>query len=79
MADIEPSIQFESLYDRIDIFAIKQTLTNINSLDNDLNSQPRVQNLLAAAVTKGINRQLCSQITNVNISKIDRESFATHT
>jgi predicted nucleotidyltransferase len=69
MADIEPSIQFESLYDRIDIFSIKQILTNINSLVNDLNSQPRVQNLLAAAVTKGINRQLCSQITNRTIKR----------
>jgi len=28
MADIEPSIQFESLSDRINIFAIKQILAN---------------------------------------------------
>jgi len=61
MTDIEPSIQFESLSDRINIFPITQTLTNINSLVNDLSSQPRLQNLLAAAVTKGTNRQLSSQ------------------
>jgi len=52
MADIEPAIQFESFSDRINIFAITQILANIKSLINDLSGkQPRLQNLLAPALT----------------------------
>jgi hypothetical protein len=79
MADIEHAIQFESFSDRIYIFTIKQILTNIKPLNNDLSSQPCLQNILDLALTAGINLQLSSQINNVNVSKIDRERYLLQT
>jgi hypothetical protein len=52
--------------------SIDQLLTNIKTFINELSSNPRVQNFIAARLTNGISRQEAASITGLSAWKIDR-------
>jgi len=52
--------------------SIDQLLTNIKTFINALNSNPRVQNFIAARLTNGLSRHEAASISGLSIWKIDR-------
>jgi hypothetical protein len=53
--------------------SIHRLLKNIETIINGLNSQPRIQNFMAAKLTNGIPRDEAATISGISVRKINRE------
>jgi hypothetical protein len=62
----------ENFQNPISSTSIDQLLTNIKTFIDALNSNPRVQNFIAARLTNGLSRQEAASISGLSVWKIDR-------